>query len=113
MGVRGARTGLTRCANVVDSLEAKAVGSYATGVSWVGAHDMAGNAMEWVADWLDPAYYQAATMSDPTGPATGTVKVEKGGWWGSNRFVARSAYRHYEDPPTDGDKHIGFRIVSG
>jgi multisubunit Na+/H+ antiporter MnhC subunit len=27
-------------------------------------------------------------------------------------FVARSAYRHYEDPPTYGDKHIGFRVAS-
>ena len=50
--------------------------------------------------------------TDPTGPAEGTVKVEKGGWWGSNPFVARSAYRHYEDPPTYGDEHIGFRVVS-
>ena len=41
-----------------------------------------------------------------------TIKVEKGGWWGSNEFVARSAYRHYEDPPTYGDKHIGFRVAS-
>ena len=45
-------------------------------------------------------------------PATGEKKVEKGGWWGSNEFVARSAYRHYEDPPTYGDKHIGFRVAS-
>jgi formylglycine-generating enzyme required for sulfatase activity len=45
-------------------------------------------------------------------PGTGTIKVEKGGWWGSNEFVARSAYRHYEDPPTYGDKHIGFRVAS-
>jgi hypothetical protein len=29
-----------------------------------------------------------------------------------NPFVARSAYRHYEDPPEYGDKHIGFRIIS-
>ena len=43
---------------------------------------------------------------------TGKVKVEKGGWWGSNPFVARSAYRHYEDPPDYGDKHIGFRVVT-
>ena len=27
------------------------VGSYPKGASWVGALDMAGNAMEWVADW--------------------------------------------------------------
>jgi formylglycine-generating enzyme required for sulfatase activity len=98
--------------NVVNSIGPKPVGSYPTGASWVGAQDMAGNAMEWVADWLDPAYYATAPATDPTGPATGTVKVEKGGWWGSNEFVARSAYRHYEDPPTYGDKHIGFRVAS-
>ena len=99
-------------ANVVNSIGPKPVGSYPNGVSWVGAHDMAGNAMEWVADWLDVAYYGTSPRDDPTGPATGTEKVEKGGWWGSNPFVARSAYRHYEDPPTYGDKHIGFRVVS-
>ncbi len=43
-------------ANVVDSTGLTAVGSYPAGVSWVGAFDMAGNAMEWVQDWLDPDY---------------------------------------------------------
>ena len=87
-------------------------GAIRPGVSWVGANDMAGNAMEWVSDWLGADYYAPARATDPTGPATGTTKVEKGGWWGSNEFVARSAYRHYEDPPTYGDKHIGFRVAS-
>ena len=73
---------------------------------------MSGNAMEWVADWLDPTYYASSPASDPTGPETGTIKVEKGGWWGSNLFVARSAYRHHEDPPTYQDHNIGFRIVT-
>ena len=99
-------------ANVINSVAPKPVGSYPTGVSWVGANDMAGNAMEWVSDWLAVDYYATSPATDPTGPATGTTKVEKGGWWGSNEFVARSAYRHYEDPPTYGDKHIGFRVAS-
>ena len=99
-------------ANVINSVAPKPVGSYPTGVSWVGANDMAGNAMEWVSDWLAADYYATSPSTDPTGPATGTTKVEKGGWWGSNEFVARSAYRHYEDPPTYGDKHIGFRVAS-
>jgi len=73
---------------------------------------MAGNAMEWVQDWLDKKYYQSSPQDDPTGPEKGSVKVEKGGWWGSNPFVARGAYRHYEDLPTYQDHHIGFRIVS-
>jgi formylglycine-generating enzyme required for sulfatase activity len=99
-------------ANVLNSIAPKPVGSYPSGVSWVGANDMAGNAMEWVSDWLADDYYATSPSTDPTGPATGDIKVEKGGWWGSNEFVARSAYRHYEDPPTYGDKHIGFRVAS-
>jgi formylglycine-generating enzyme required for sulfatase activity len=99
-------------ANIINSIGPKPVGSYPTGASWVGANDMAGNAMEWVSDWLGVDYYATSPATDPTGPASGTVKVEKGGWWGSNEFVARSAYRHYEDPPTYGDKHIGFRVAS-
>ena len=97
-------------ATVFGSNTLKPVGSYPTGVSWVGAHDLAGNAMEWVQDWLDD--YAAESVENPTGPAQGRVKVEKGGWWGSTFFVARSAYRHFEDPPDYSDKHIGFRLVS-
>ena len=99
-------------ANVVDAVGPVPVGGYPAGASWVGALDMSGNAMEWVADWLDPDWYATSPADDPTGPATGTIKVEKGGWWGSNEFVARSAYRHYEDPPTYQDHHIGFRVVT-
>ncbi len=43
----------------------------------------------------------------------GLVKVEKGGWWGNVPYVARSAYRHFEDPPAYQDKHIGLRMVAG
>ena len=87
------------------------VGSFPAGKSWVGAYDMAGNAMEWVQDWLDTDYYKQTVRDNPPGPAAGTIKIEKGGWWGSNQFVARSAYRHFEDPPDYRDGHIGFRIV--
>jgi formylglycine-generating enzyme required for sulfatase activity len=101
----------SRC-NVIDTEGLTAVGSFPDGVSWVGAHDMAGNAMEWVQDWLGVDYYRTGEAIDPQGPATGKVKVEKGGWWGSHAIVARSAYRHFEDPPEYGDGHIGFRVVS-
>ncbi|MBO6575712.1 MAG: SUMF1/EgtB/PvdO family nonheme iron enzyme [Rhodothermales bacterium] len=100
-------------ANVVGSEGTTAVGFFPGGVSWVGAHDMAGNAMEWVSDWLRLDYYQPALMIDPQGPETGRIKIEKGGWWGSNPFVARSAYHHFEDPPSYRDHHIGFRVVTG
>ena len=92
-----------------------AVGSYPDGASWVGAVDMAGNAMEWVADWWGATYYRDAPREDPTGPATGTIKIEKGGWWGppdeAGAFIGRASFRLDEDPPTYSDQHIGFRIV--
>ncbi|NNE68816.1 MAG: SUMF1/EgtB/PvdO family nonheme iron enzyme [Rhodothermales bacterium] len=99
-------------ANVVDSEGTTAVGSYPGGASWVGAHDMSGNVMEWVSDWLTLDYYQNGLMIDPQGPASGRIKIEKGGWWGSNPFVARAAYHHFEDPPVYKDGHIGFRVVT-
>jgi formylglycine-generating enzyme required for sulfatase activity len=99
-------------ANVLDSTGTTAVGSFPDGASWVGAEDMAGNVMEWVQDWLGDGYYAESGWDNPTGPERGRVKVEKGGWWGSNSIVARSAYRHFEDAPTYQDHHIGFRVVT-
>jgi formylglycine-generating enzyme required for sulfatase activity len=46
----------------------------------------------------------------PLVPILGAVTIGCG--WGSNPFVARSAYHHFEDPPTYQDHHIGFRVVS-
>lgn len=99
-------------AHIVDADGPAPVGSYPDGASWVGALDLSGNAMEWVADWWSITYYGLAARDDPTGPELGSKKVEKGGWWGSVPFVGRSAYRHFEDAPTYQDHHIGMRVVS-
>ena len=99
-------------ANVTELDDLTEVGSYPDGASWVGALDMAGNAMEWVSDWMSFTYYTAEPTTDPQGPANGQKKIEKGGWWGSTPFVARSAYRHFEDPPTYQDHHIGLRVLT-
>ena len=99
-------------ANVVDSQGSVPVGSLPGGASWVGAQDMSGNVMEWVADWLDVHYYETSPLQDPPGPDRGLRKVEKGGWWGSVPYVARAAYRHFEDPPEYQDHHIGLRVLT-
>jgi len=99
-------------ANVVDSQGSLPVGSFPEGASWIGALDMSGNVMEWVNDWLDVHYYEDSPVQDPPGPDRGFRKVEKGGWWGSVPYVARSAYRHFEAPPEYQDHHIGFRVLT-
>jgi len=112
-----------RC-NVVGGTGPAPVGSHPSGASWVGAQDMSGNLMEWVSDWLDvhayerdaaaaePAPGHPGAVQDPQGPSGGTIKVEKGGWWGAPAFTARCAYRHFEDPPEYSDHHIGVRVVT-
>lgn len=97
--------------NMVDARGTAPVGSFPSGASWVGTQDMAGNAMEWVNDWFADDYSSRTPSTDPTGPADGTTKVKKGGWWGGPPYVARSAYRHHVDPPGYQDHHIGFRVV--
>lgn len=103
-------------ANLDGGTGPKPVGNFPKGKSWVGALDMSGNGMEWVADWWSSVYYGQSPAADPKGPPSGSIKVEKGGWWGpandSGAYVGRAAYRHFEDPPFYDDYHIGFRIVS-
>jgi hypothetical protein len=69
-----------------------------------------------VADWWSATYYRQEVRDDPRGPETGTIKIEKGGWWGPEgdvgAFVGRSAFRLDEDPPVYSDHHVGFRIVT-
>jgi formylglycine-generating enzyme required for sulfatase activity len=103
-------------ANLDGGTAPKPVGSYPDGASWVGALDMAGNAMEWVADWYSTTYYAEGVRDDPPGPANGSIKIEKGGWWGppddAGAYIGRASYKHFEDPPFYEDHHIGFRIVT-
>jgi iron(II)-dependent oxidoreductase len=85
-----------------------AVGSYPGGVSSYGAHDMAGNVWEWVADWYDANYYSNAPDRNPKGPVSGQSRVLHGGSWGLNPRYLRSSARLSVDP-SNRDFYIGFR----
>lgn len=86
------------------------VGSYPAGVSPYGAHDLAGNAFEWVADWYDSGYYGSSPASNPTGPSNGRVRVLRGGsWYGDPRILRASGrFRH---APSLRNIYFGFRCA--
>jgi len=48
---------------------------------------------------------------DPTGPATGTARVQRGGDWSSDSKRCRSAARIGRDPSSYRGVYLGFRIV--
>lgn len=93
------------------------VGSYPQGASPYGALDMAGNVLEWVADWYDSSYYARPPSIDPTGPESGSKRVLRGGFWHPEYWTHfRSAFRGFHDPdawnglpPTLGG--VGFRCA--
>ena len=88
------------------------VGSYPKGASPYGALDMAGNVWEWVYDWYDEDAYEDSRRWDPTGPATGSVRVQRGGSWydGEAEAWVNGVVRH-QNPPTDRYEDVGFRCV--
>ena len=76
--------------------------------SW-GLYDMHGNVAEWCRDWMGD--YTAADVVDPTGPATGMLRVTRGGNWLDTAGGCRSAFHYSCEYPTTYQKNLGFRVV--
>jgi serine/threonine-protein kinase len=96
-----------------DVLDMTAVGIYPAGASPYGAMDMTGNVEEWVSDWYELGCYSVSRPISPQGPATGTLRVLRGGGWyyGYLGYVRASA-RDSNDPDGWGrGGGLGFRCV--
>ena len=80
------------------------------GRSPYGLHHMAGNAAEWVEDWLGIDYYATMPDRNPHGPASGRYKVVRGGSWKSAATLLRTATRGGASP-NQRAATIGFRCA--
>jgi formylglycine-generating enzyme required for sulfatase activity len=73
-----------------------------------GLCDATGNVSEWVHDRYGP--YDAAAVTDPSGPTSGVFRVFRGGGWINTVRDARLARRLYNLPGIRSDR-VGFRLV--
>jgi formylglycine-generating enzyme required for sulfatase activity len=78
-----------------------------------GLYDMHGNVLEWCHDYYGTDYYNQSPEKDPTGPASGSFRVLRGGSWFIYSFLTRSADRRWGDALRYGSLNLsaGFRLV--
>ena len=89
------------------------VGSFTVDQSPYGVYDMAGNVMEWVADWYGERYFEEAPERNPPSPEHGVFRVLRGGGYSTTGADIRITSRS-KMVPDFRDETIGFRCaVSG
>ena len=76
-----------------------------------GLYDMYGNVREWCSDYYEKDYYKQSPEKDPMGPASGSLRVYRGGEWDDQSRFTRSADRGRNIPIFRYTLGLGFRLV--
>ena len=74
----------------------------------LGLYDMSGNVGEWCSDW--DGSYSSYSQTNPTGPNSGSSRVNRGGFWRYNARYCRTPERS-SNAPDYCVNFIGLRLV--